>query len=143
MAYSLTSSGLTLDDSTFKNKKDIGLAAYPVGSIYMSMKSDNPSTIFGGTWSAIGQGRVLIGAGSGTDTNDVSKSFTVGSTGGEYEHTLTVDEMPSHSHSYTSTAKHGRYGSDYSQGYWSSGNTSQGNPTATFTETGGSQPISI
>lgn len=29
-------------------------------------------------------------------------SFTAGSTGGEYKHKLTVDEIPSHSHKYYS-----------------------------------------
>ena len=71
---------------------------YPVGSIYMSTNAASPATLFGGSWSAIGQGRVLIGAGSTSDTNSVSRSFTAGSTGGEFEHTLTVDEMPSHQH---------------------------------------------
>lgn len=71
---------------------------YPVGSIYMSTNATSPTTLFGGSWSAIGQGRVLIGAGSTSDDNSVAKSFTAGSTGGEFTHTLTVDEMPNHSH---------------------------------------------
>lgn len=49
-------------------------ALYPVGSIYTSVVSTNPNTLFGfGNWSAIGQGRVLIGAGG---------SYPAGSTGG-------------------------------------------------------------
>lgn len=66
------------------------LVAYPVGSIYMSVNSTNPSQLFGGTWVALNEGRVLIGAGT---------SYPAGSTGGEATHTLTVNEMPSHSHS--------------------------------------------
>ena len=82
--------------------------AYPVGSIYMSVNSANPSTFFGGTWEAFGQGRVLIGAGEGTDTNSVKKTFTGGATGGEYEHKLTTAEMPVHNHtaSTNSTGSH-------------------------------------
>lgn len=34
---------------------------YPVGSIYESVKSDNPSTFMGGTWVRFGNGRVTIG----------------------------------------------------------------------------------
>ena len=61
---------------------------YPVGSIYISLNSTNPSSIFGGTWEQI-QGRFLLG---------VSSSHPVNQTGGEEKHTLTVNESPSHRH---------------------------------------------
>lgn len=61
---------------------------YPVGSIYMSVNSTNPSTLFGGTWQQI-QGRFLFAADS---------KHAAGTTGGEETHKLTVDEMPSHEH---------------------------------------------
>ena len=32
---------------------------YPVGSIYISVNSTNPSSLFGGTWQQIAQGRAL------------------------------------------------------------------------------------
>lgn len=63
---------------------------YPVGSIYMSTANVDPSKFIGGTWKALNEGRVLIGA------NDTYKA---GSKGGEASHTLTVAEMPSHGHS--------------------------------------------
>lgn len=44
------------------------------------------------------RGRIPIGAGS--NDND-THNFALGSTGGEYEHTLTVAEMPSHKHNLT------------------------------------------
>lgn len=53
-------------------------AVYPVGSIYMSVKSTNPGTLFGGTWVAWGKGRVPVGI----DTSD-SDFKTVEKTGGE------------------------------------------------------------
>lgn len=65
-----------------------GLAAYPVGSIYLSINSTNPNLLFGGSWIQL-ENRFLLGAGS---------SFTAGSTGGEEFHTLNIDEIPSHSH---------------------------------------------
>lgn len=66
---------------------------YPVGSIYMSMNSANPSTLFGGSWSAISQGRVLVGVDTTqTEFNVVKK------TGGNKTHTLTINEIPSHNH---------------------------------------------
>ena len=61
---------------------------YPVGSIYISTVSTSPSTLFGGTWERI-KDRFLLAAGD---------TYTLGATGGEAEHTLTVGEMPIHSH---------------------------------------------
>lgn len=60
------------------------LNAYPVGSIYMSVNSTNPGELFGGTWEQI-QGRFLLGQGSG---------YSAGATGGEANHTLSVNELP-------------------------------------------------
>ena len=61
---------------------------YPVGSIYMSTVNVNPATLFGGTWEQL-EDRFLLGAGT---------TYTAGDTGGEAEHTLTVNEIPSHTH---------------------------------------------
>ena len=73
---------------------------YPVGHIYMSTNSANPGTLFPGTtWEAYAQGRVLIGAGTGTDSRSEKKTFAAGSTGGEYNHQLTVGELAQHNHS--------------------------------------------
>lgn len=47
-----------------------------------------------GTWERYGVDRVTIGAGG---------KYAAGSTGGEKEHTLTIEEMPSHKHSVMST----------------------------------------
>lgn len=63
-------------------------AVYPVGSIYISVNSTSPQTLFGGTWEAI-QGKFLLGQ---------SSAHTAGSTGGEETHTLTMGEMPEHTH---------------------------------------------
>lgn len=65
------------------------LDAYPVGSFYFSQNSTSPATLFGGTWEQLEQGRVLLSQGT---------NYPAGSTGGEATHTLTVAEMPSHSH---------------------------------------------
>lgn len=64
-------------------------AVYPVGSIYISVNSTSPATLFGGTWEAI-QGKFLLGADGNT--------YKAGNTGGEATHTLTVDEIPKHTH---------------------------------------------
>jgi hypothetical protein len=75
----------------------------PVNELKMIVGDNrNPAIIYGyGTWVAYAQGRTLIGAGTGTDVNGVQKSFSGGSTGGEYQHTQTVSEMPNHAHSGT------------------------------------------
>lgn len=65
---------------------------YPVGSYYeTSDTSFNPNTAWGGTWVEDTAGRVLV-------AKDSATFDTVGGTGGEETHTLTSDEMPSHTH---------------------------------------------
>ena len=66
---------------------------YPVGSIYISTSSTNPSTIYGGTWERYGQGKTLVGLNEGEPEFN-----TINKTGGEKTHTLTINEMPSHNH---------------------------------------------
>ncbi len=61
---------------------------YPVGAIYMSSVSTSPASLFGGTWEQL-EDRFLLAAGT---------NYSAGATGGEAAHTLSIDEMPSHSH---------------------------------------------
>lgn len=75
------------------NSLEIFDRIYPVGSIYMSVNSTNPSNYFGGTWVSWGQGRVPVGV----NTSD-SNFSTVEKTGGEKSHTLSIAEMPNHNH---------------------------------------------
>ena len=72
---------------------------YPVGSIYISYNSTNPSSLFGGTWENYGSGRVLKGINSGT----------AGTTGGSDTVTLKEANLPAHTHdiSHTHTTKSG------------------------------------
>ena len=64
---------------------------YPIGSIYISTNSTNPVNIFRfGTWERI-EDMFLLAAGS---------QYSAGSTGGEATHTLTIDEIPAHTHQY-------------------------------------------
>ena len=80
------------------------LKAHPVGSIYMGTTSANPQTTYGGEWEQWGQGRVPVGAaGNGvnpsfTDYDGFLKTFAADETGGEYWHTLTIPEIPGHTH---------------------------------------------
>lgn len=64
---------------------------YPVGSIYMSVSSTDPLVLFGiGEWERI-EDTFLLAAGT---------MYSPGSVGGESEHTLTVEELPPHTHTY-------------------------------------------
>ena len=83
-------------------KAQAKLETFPVGSIYISTTSTNPSSYIGGTWEAYGQGRTLVGTGSNGTTN-----YSLGTTGGSEtsitkgklsETTLTADQIPSHVH---------------------------------------------
>ena len=51
---------------------------YPIGSIYLSINSTNPSKWFGGTWVAWGTGRVPVGVDT-TQTEFVTVEKTGGS----------------------------------------------------------------
>lgn len=71
----------------------------PVGSIYTNrVDSRNPSIILGyGTWTAL-PGTVIVGVGTYTDVNGEARVFPANSSGGEYSHTLTINEIPPHTH---------------------------------------------
>lgn len=72
--------------------------AYPVGSIYMSVTAataNDVSTILGGgTWLALGAGRVLVGHSSTDNAFDASSETT----GGNSTFSLTADNLPKHRH---------------------------------------------
>ena len=57
---------------------------YPVGSIYMSVNSTSPASLFGGTWEQL-KDRFLLGAGS---------SYTAGNTGGAATVALEAKQLP-------------------------------------------------
>lgn len=69
---------------------------FPVGSFYTSYNiNTNPASLLGfGTWVAV-QGRFLLSA---------SSAYPAGSTGGAATHAITVAELPSHSHTASSTS---------------------------------------
>lgn len=109
--YTITYNDGTTSNFSVKNGKTGSIEnlldkTYPVGSIYMSVNSTEPSTLFGGTWERL-NGRFLIGAGTLSDTNSNEEygslgrgnpTFSGGETGGEYRHQLNTTEMPEHNH---------------------------------------------
>lgn len=100
------------------NHQEIFSLIYPIGSIYMSVNSTNPSLLFGGTWEEFSKGRVLIGVDTsnttfeesekigGASTINLKHSHTVGAhthsipshTHTTGSHTLTLSEIPAHTH---------------------------------------------
>lgn len=61
---------------------------YPVGSIFMNLNDVDPAELFGGRWRRLTD--VFLFA-----SGDYARS---GDEGGEFEHLLSVDELPSHRH---------------------------------------------
>lgn len=107
-ATSSTLGGVKLSDSTSSTSSTNGgiaatpaavkkaiaeakLAAWPVGSIYITVSNTSPAALFGGTWERISE-RFLLGA---------SISYPAGGTGGEFTHKLTQSELPNYSLSVT------------------------------------------
>lgn len=100
------------------------LMVYPVGSIYISVNSTSPASLFGGTWEILND-VFLLAAGSYANA---------GTFGGEATHTLTVEEMPSHKHSKAAinTLSSGVYA-----GRWALGSTSASGATTDYTNSTG------
>ncbi len=110
------------------NVKILADVIYPVGSIYLSVNSTSPSTLFGGTWEQI-KDRFLLGCGS---------TYSNGLTGGEATHKLTIGEMPKHEHGVNN---YNAIGSEYSHLPLMAGDSKHSFDGNCFTaSTGGDQP---
>lgn len=75
----------------------VALQSQPVGTVRDFTVEFDPNTKWGGTWSKMDAGRVLVAAGSYSES-DFSHTYTLGEKGGEAKHQLTTEEMPSHGH---------------------------------------------
>lgn len=69
---------------------------YPVGSVYISFNATDPSTLFGGTWQRL-KDTFLLANGD---------SFAPNTTGGSATKTISVDNLPSHTHSCSTVGNH-------------------------------------
>lgn len=90
-------SGINSSGSNSLVLSDILNAVYPIGSIYLSMNSTEPSVLFGGTWQRI-QDRFLLAVGT---------THYPGETGGEETHELSIHELPAHTHTISGTTQSG------------------------------------
>ena len=92
--------GINADDN---GDVDILDLVHPIGSLYWSKNSTDPSVLFGGTWKRIKDTFILA----------CGDTYSIDSTGGEASHTLTVDEMPTHNHSASTNTQ-----GDHTHGAW-------------------------
>lgn len=70
------------------------IEAFKVGGVYINTTGTNPNSELGyGTWVAFAQGKVLVGYLAGDPDFG-----TGGATGGEKTHTLSLAEIPAHTH---------------------------------------------
>ena len=83
-------------------------AYYEIGDLFFTTRSENPNLRFGGTWELYGKGKVLVCV--DPDDSDFS---AVKKTGGEKEHSVTIDEMPSHNHSVKYASNDTGFGDNY------------------------------
>lgn len=89
---SSTNSGIAATPAAVKAAiVEAKLAAWPIGSIYMSVNSTSPASLFGGTWEKLSNTFLLA----------ASSSYPAGSTGGESTHKLAQSELPNYSLSVT------------------------------------------
>ena len=81
---------------------------FPVGSLYLTVGSENPNNTIGGTWTKL-SGYYLY-----ADTSINNTSYTGKHT---QSHALTIDQMPSHSHVITVKANWGNAGNANEENY--------------------------
>ena len=105
----VTSDGVTVQDAVYEgetplsasnlNKAQTTLlnliynAVFPIGQVIIKGDDKDYSDWLGFTWERTATGKVLVGYDS------LDNDFNViGKTGGEKKHTLTIEEMPAHTH---------------------------------------------
>lgn len=76
--------------------QDTASKLYPVGSVYISFNSADPSTLFGGTWQRLKDTFLLANG----DT------YAANTTGGSATKTISVNNMPAHNHSVNASGNH-------------------------------------
>jgi len=103
----VTTTNISFNNITMpKSEEDTTLVDYlfPINSIFMSFDDVNPGVRMTGTvWALVSKGLFLAGVGEleDGDRNGDKVDITAGANNGEYNHTLTVEEMPSHKHGFS------------------------------------------
>lgn len=87
-----------LSDSIKIGNTNVIDVIYPVGAVIFNTGINPSAHIPNTTWVQISQGKFIVGVGSGVDQNNVSKTFTLSDNSGEYQQTLTINQIPAHRH---------------------------------------------
>lgn len=93
------SGGTNPKDVVTHEQLALAIQVFKVGAVYTTTANEDPSITFGyGTWERFARGKALVGF-----TDEVSNILpewvkVAGSEFGDYNHKLTVEEIPSHSH---------------------------------------------
>lgn len=112
----VTSDGVTVQDAVYEGETPLSAsnlnkaqtillnliynAVFPIGQVIIKGDDKDYSNWLGFTWERTATGKVLVGYDS------LDNDFNViGKTGGEKTHTLTIAEMPNHTHTFS--AKYG------------------------------------
>lgn len=69
---------------------------YPIGSVYISFNSTDPSTLFGGTWVRL-KDTFLLASGD---------AYAPNTTGGSATKTITTSNLPAHTHTCSTAGDH-------------------------------------
>lgn len=80
----------------YSQMQETATKLYPVGSVYISFNATDPSTLFGGTWVRL-KDTFLLANGD---------SYAPNTTGGSATKNITVDNLPSHSHTISWDGNH-------------------------------------
>ena len=80
----------------YSQLQDTASKLYPIGSVYISFNSTDPSTLFGGTWVRL-KDRFLLACGD---------SYAPNTTGGSATKTIATSNLPSHTHTCSTVGNH-------------------------------------
>ena len=105
-AYGNNVTGYEITATTYKEKSKTSELLdifYPIGTYYeTSNKEFDPNTSWGGTWELEEDGTALV---SKSSVAGSKFNADIGTIVGSETHTLTVDEMPKHSHAYSANGQ--------------------------------------
>lgn len=118
-------------------------ALHPIGSIYISVTSTNPNTLFGfGTWIAFATGKTIFGFDSGNTAFDTAEETGGSADAVVVSHTHTLTD-PGHVHALSGLRAYNVSLNDIQMTTLSPNNTAQGGPVTSTSLQSATTGISI